>query len=71
MCGRYHIDDSQLLLDLVQVLEVSPLPAPRRNIAPGAQGPIVYQTRTLPNGLRVYSIRRAMAGVSKKPCGRC
>ncbi len=45
MCGRYHIEDSQRLLDLVQTLGLSRLPPPRRNIAPGAQGPIVYQTR--------------------------
>lgn len=45
MCGRYNVVQDQFLQELMNQLGLPLLPEPRRNIAPGAHGQIVYQDR--------------------------
>lgn len=43
MCGRYNIMDSQVVLELLDILGIQAPPDPRRNIAPGSFGQIVIE----------------------------
>ena len=45
MCGRYNITDDPFVGELMRSLQLPLFPEPRRNIAPGAHGQIVYQDR--------------------------
>jgi len=43
MCGRYNILDDTFVRELMESLQLPLFPEPRRNIAPGGHGQIVYQ----------------------------
>lgn len=45
MCGRYNVFDDPFMRELMESLQLPLFPQPRRNIAPGAYGQIVYQDR--------------------------
>lgn len=45
MCGRYNVHDDAFVRELMTQLQLPLFPEPRRNIAPGGYGQIVYQDR--------------------------
>jgi putative SOS response-associated peptidase YedK len=70
MCGRYNVIDNPLVQELMGALEIDLAPETRLNIAPGAKGQIVYETkqgRTLEDAIWSLLIEHKPDGSGYRP----